>query len=94
MDAWEIEAKMTTHGGWNKRQLATWGVPWPPPRGWKQWALEASRGQSAPQWAKVPCPECEAEPGQFCSTILGPAYAASHAARGALAAEWADWNAE
>jgi hypothetical protein len=23
-------------GGWTKKQLAIWGVPWPPPKGWKR----------------------------------------------------------
>lgn len=32
----EIEAGKTPAGGWTKEQLARWGVPWPPPRGWKE----------------------------------------------------------
>ena len=31
----EIEAARTPAGGWTRRQLAQWGVPWPPPKGWK-----------------------------------------------------------
>lgn len=31
----EIEAARTEKGGWTKAQLAKWGLPWPPPRGWK-----------------------------------------------------------
>jgi len=31
----EIDAKLTAKGGWTKKDLATWGVPWPPPKGWK-----------------------------------------------------------
>lgn len=38
----EIEAKRTTAGGWTKAQLAEWGVPWPPPRGWKKILQEDS----------------------------------------------------
>lgn len=39
----EIEAAKTPHGGWTRRQLAAWGVPWPPPAGWKESLLgEAS----------------------------------------------------
>ena len=30
-----IEAAKTPAGGWTKAQLAEWGVPWPPPKGWK-----------------------------------------------------------
>jgi hypothetical protein len=31
----DIEAKKTKNGGWTRKQLAEWGVPWPPPKGWK-----------------------------------------------------------
>jgi hypothetical protein len=31
----EIEAARTPKGGWTKSQLAEWGVPWPPPKGWR-----------------------------------------------------------
>lgn len=31
----EIEAARTPAGGWTKAQLAEWGVPWPPTRGWR-----------------------------------------------------------
>jgi hypothetical protein len=31
----EIAAAMTFRGGWTKAQLAEWGVPWPPPKGWR-----------------------------------------------------------
>lgn len=36
----EIEAARTENGGWTRAQLAKWGVPWPPPKGWKK-KLEA-----------------------------------------------------
>jgi len=32
----EIMAKATPAGGWTRKQLAEWGVPWPPPKGWKK----------------------------------------------------------
>jgi hypothetical protein len=32
----EVEAARTPAGGWRRDQLAAWGVPWPPPKGWKQ----------------------------------------------------------
>ena len=32
----EIEAAKTPSGGWTKEQLAKWGVPWPPPKGWRE----------------------------------------------------------
>jgi len=31
----QIEASKTPAGGWNRKQLNAWGVPWPPPKGWK-----------------------------------------------------------
>jgi hypothetical protein len=37
----EIIATQTPNGGWTKEQLAAWGVPWPPPPGWRQ-RLEAA----------------------------------------------------
>jgi len=36
----EIERKRTRAGGWTKATLASWGVFWPPPRGWRR-RLEA-----------------------------------------------------
>ncbi len=32
----EIELCKTQKGGWTKETLAQWGVPWPPPKGWKK----------------------------------------------------------
>lgn len=32
----EIEKAKTEKGGWTRDQLAEWGVPWPPPKGWKK----------------------------------------------------------
>ncbi len=31
----EVEAAKTPAGGWTRRTLARWGVPWTPPKGWK-----------------------------------------------------------
>ncbi|MET9402333.1 sigma factor-like helix-turn-helix DNA-binding protein [Kitasatospora sp. NPDC002965] len=39
----EIEAARTPAGGWRRSQLAAWGVPWPPPKGWKQRLTARSR---------------------------------------------------
>jgi hypothetical protein len=36
----EVEAAKTERGGWTRKQLAEWGVPWPPPKGWKAALLE------------------------------------------------------
>lgn len=32
----DIEAKRTERGGFTRATLAEWGVPWPPPKGWKR----------------------------------------------------------
>jgi len=32
----EIEAAKTHAGAWTAKQLAEWGVEWPPRRGWRQ----------------------------------------------------------
>lgn len=46
----DVEAGKTPAGGWSKKQLAAWGVPWPPPTGWRR-ELERiywrQRGQEA-----------------------------------------------
>jgi hypothetical protein len=31
-----IDAARSPRGGWTKAQLAEWGVPWPPPKGWRR----------------------------------------------------------
>jgi hypothetical protein len=36
IDTEEIDAHRTPNGGWNRMQLAQWGVPWPPPHGWRE----------------------------------------------------------
>jgi hypothetical protein len=42
----EIANARTGNGGWTKKQLAAWGVPWPPPKGWKK-ALEGGQPVAA-----------------------------------------------
>jgi hypothetical protein len=32
----EIEAARSPRGGWSKKQLAEWGVSWPPLKGWRR----------------------------------------------------------
>jgi hypothetical protein len=32
----EIEAAKSPKGGWKRETLAEWGVPWPPPKGWRK----------------------------------------------------------
>jgi hypothetical protein len=46
MTAAEIDAARTTKGGWTRETLAHWGVPWPPPRGWRKKLIEAENPTS------------------------------------------------
>jgi hypothetical protein len=32
----EVAAKSTNNMGFTRAQLAEWGVPWPPPKGWRR----------------------------------------------------------
>ncbi|WP_157914211.1 DNA cytosine methyltransferase [Methylorubrum populi] len=36
VSAEQVLAARTPQGGWTKAQLAAWGVPWPPPKGWRE----------------------------------------------------------
>ena len=38
----EIMARRTKNGGWTRETLAEWGVPWPPPKGWKRTLIDAT----------------------------------------------------
>jgi hypothetical protein len=56
----EIEAGKSEEGGFTRACLANWGVPWPPPKGWRQ-ALREGRpipkhGEVQPRKAKGPNP--------------------------------------
>lgn len=47
----EIEAAKTSNGAWTITQLAEWGVPRTPPKGWKDELIErweAARQEGAP----------------------------------------------
>lgn len=32
----EVLKKQTKKGGWTKKTLMSWGVPWPPPKHWRR----------------------------------------------------------
>lgn len=36
----QIAAGRSAKGGWSQNLLASWGVPWPPPKGWQRMLLE------------------------------------------------------
>ena len=41
----EILAARTASGGWTRETLERWGVPWPPPKGWKAALIAADSFQ-------------------------------------------------
>lgn len=40
----EVEAARSPRGGWTMAALAAWGIPWPPPAGWRQALLRGEDG--------------------------------------------------
>ncbi|MEV7895352.1 hypothetical protein [Streptomyces cyaneofuscatus] len=58
----EVEAARTPAGGWKRDQLAAWGVPWPPPKGWKdelveRWKAAGQDGAPPPPTRPAPAPD-------------------------------------
>lgn len=43
----EVAAAQTSNGGWSRKQLAEWGIPWPPPTGWRRYLEAKWRGEEA-----------------------------------------------
>ncbi|RXR21563.1 hypothetical protein EQW78_17790 [Oerskovia turbata] len=41
----EIDAARTPAGGWTRATLAGWGVPWPPPKGWREALIHGRSGE-------------------------------------------------
>ena len=46
----EIERSRSPKGGWSRKTLEAWGVPWPPPKGWRK---TITKRQVAPLAAPV-----------------------------------------
>lgn len=44
----EIDAARTANGGWTRESLAKWGVPWPPPAGWKKKVIAGEYERDSP----------------------------------------------
>lgn len=44
----EIESGKTPAGGYTRKTLAGWGVPWPPPKGWRKRLLNGECTTPAP----------------------------------------------
>jgi hypothetical protein len=70
----EIESARTPNGGWKRDVLASWGVSWPPPKGWRS-ALASD------PLCRI-CPTCGAEAGQPCIGKRGHERRTMHRARG------------
>jgi hypothetical protein len=64
LTAADIEAGRTARGGFTRATLASWGVPWPPPRGWRRRLLagqpveRADIVESFHQLSHHRCPHC------------------------------------
>lgn len=43
LSAADIDAAKSAAGGWSKATLARWGVPWPPPKGWRKTLIAGGR---------------------------------------------------
>lgn len=63
----EAEAARTPAGGWTRDQLAAWGVPWPPPKGWKD---ELAERWQAARPAGPPAPPPTPAPADFAQDTL------------------------
>lgn len=59
----EVEAAKTKRGAWTRKQLAAWGVPWPPPKGWRDELRRLHAGKTRsrivkPVSVRFMCPVC------------------------------------
>lgn len=52
----EIDAGRSEKGGFTKKQLAQWGVPWPPPSGWMEVLMEGKTMSEAGLRSEEPSP--------------------------------------
>lgn len=68
LTAADIDAAKTEKGGWTKETLASWGVPWPPPPGWRRQLLGLP---PRPAWHEDS--DSEGEPTEVADTIRRPA---------------------
>lgn len=53
----EIEAGKTERGGWKKSTLESWGIAWPPPKGWKEALMAGEKIGYAPQTEPESAPD-------------------------------------
>lgn len=66
LSAEEIDAAKTAKGGFDRATLADWGVPWPPPAGWRQKLIDGTAfpiagfdGEPATRSHPSDCPEAK-----------------------------------
>lgn len=52
----EIEAGRSANGGFTKAQLLMWGVPYPPPKGWKQTLMSGGSFEEREEEIETPSP--------------------------------------
>lgn len=62
----EIDAARSAKGGFDRATLADWGVPWPPPMGWRQMLIDGATfpqagvdGEPATALRPSTCPEAK-----------------------------------
>ena len=52
----DIEAGRSPAGGFTEKQLAAWGVPWPPPKGWRHRLVYGDRPRPRSDSKRAPKP--------------------------------------
>lgn len=53
VSAEEVEAARSPRGGWTRATLASWGVPWPPPAGWRRALERGEDGDTGPDGGRA-----------------------------------------
>ena len=69
----EMEAAKGPKGGWSRKTLAEWGVPWPPPKGWRRKLLGKT-----PREPQTPKPKWKDTVGPMWTTSQGRQIPISH----------------
>lgn len=57
LTAEQIEAGKSERGGWSKSTIESWGIAWPPPKGWKDALLAGEKIGFAPQTEPESAPD-------------------------------------
>lgn len=76
----QILAGRSRKGGWTRATLARWGVPWPPPKGWRKALIAGApipehqpkeQRLGKPNWSGT-CENCGASPIVPLTGMCGP----------------------